>query len=325
MLNRPLSISVVIPLYNKYEAIENTLNSVLQQTRAADEIIVVDDGSTDGSQQLVTEKFGQQVILIKQSNGGVSAARNHGISKARGEYIAFLDADDLWTPHYLEEVERLARQFPEAGLLATRYQYLDSGDHYVNPKIRFSHAVEQTQLMTDYFLVAARGDLPFNASTATLKKTLLENIGGFPCNEPMGEDQDVWAKAALQSSIAYSPRVLAFYNRAAQNRACESKPPQQECPFSRRLNTIASETQDAQLAQQLLDYTASHIRHLAKQNIAAGQLDAAHQLLRDPRCKRQTLKHLWLTCLFAKRSLQVAVDSGLSMSTRKFSQTLLSR
>ena len=107
-----MKISVVIPLYNKRTSVIRALNSVLSQTIQPEEIIVVNDGSTDGSEQLVNELNHPLVRLINQPNAGVSAARNRGIKEAKGDWIAFLDADDEWMPEYLETIKSLSEKYP---------------------------------------------------------------------------------------------------------------------------------------------------------------------------------------------------------------------
>ena len=101
-------ISVIIPLYNKVREIERTLRSVLRQSVLPLEVIVVDDGSTDGSAEVV-ESLGSPIVkLIKQKNAGVSAARNRAMELAQGEWVALLDGDDWWEDGYLENVERMS-------------------------------------------------------------------------------------------------------------------------------------------------------------------------------------------------------------------------
>ena len=102
MNNHQNSISVVIPVFNRKQLIERSINSVINQTYPADEIIVIDDGSIDGTYDLIKKNY-PQVILIHQENKGVSAARNVGITIAKGKWIAFLDSDDEWFPEKLEE------------------------------------------------------------------------------------------------------------------------------------------------------------------------------------------------------------------------------
>ena len=110
-------ISVIIPLYNKVDHIEDTLRSVLAQTYKDYEIVVVDDGSIDGSTELVENLGIDNLRLIRQNNAGVSAARNSGIEEARGEFVALLDADDLWKPDYLAVQFEMTQKYPDCDVL----------------------------------------------------------------------------------------------------------------------------------------------------------------------------------------------------------------
>ena len=112
----PATISVAIPLYNKRREIARTIQSVFDQTFQQFEILVIDDGSTDGGADIVAQIGDPRVRLIRQANAGVSAARNHAISEAKTELIAFLDADDEWKPGFLAAIWDLRERFPEAGL-----------------------------------------------------------------------------------------------------------------------------------------------------------------------------------------------------------------
>ena len=118
-------ISVVIPLYNKAPYIARALNSVLAQERLPEEIIVVDDGSTDGGGDLVKQFKDPLIRLIRQENQGVSAARNRGISLAKGELIAFLDADDTWQPGFLKVISEMRELYPQAGIYGTAYDVIN--------------------------------------------------------------------------------------------------------------------------------------------------------------------------------------------------------
>jgi hypothetical protein len=204
----------------------------------------------------------------------------------------------------LEEVELLANAYPECGLIGTRYQYIDSDEKYVNPHINFCKSTRAEKkpvlsegIMPSYFATAASGDLPFNASTVTIKRSLLHALEGFPEGEIMGEDQDVWARVALCSTIAYTPKVLGFYHRGAKNRCCNQSLPSQECPFSRRLKCYAQTCDDKALAEDILDYTTAHICYLAKQNILSGNYQAAKALLAEPRCWRRPARKILLNTL----------------------------
>lgn len=110
-------ISIVIPLYNKAHTIVNTLSSVFAQTYMDYEVVIVDDGSTDKSVQVIEEHFDDiRIRIIQQENKGVSVARNRGVDESKGDYVAFLDGDDEWHPEYLQTMVELIRQYPTAGL-----------------------------------------------------------------------------------------------------------------------------------------------------------------------------------------------------------------
>lgn len=119
--NRPF-FSVVIPLYNKQNYIKETIKSVLNQTFQDFEIVIVNDGSKDDSVKVVESIQDDRIKLVHQENSGVSVARNMGIKEANAKYIAFLDADDLWLPEFLQTIYELIQNFPDAGLYATAYK-----------------------------------------------------------------------------------------------------------------------------------------------------------------------------------------------------------
>ena len=122
----PCDISVVIPLYNKAAEIGRAVRSVLAQTLPPREVIVVDDGSTDGGADVVERMASSVVRLVRQENRGVSAARNRGIAMASGRYVALLDGDDRWQPQYLEQVWRLIARYPDCGAYGTGFM-VDTG------------------------------------------------------------------------------------------------------------------------------------------------------------------------------------------------------
>lgn len=270
------------------------MDSVLNQSFKDFEIIVVDDGSTDGSPTCIQRTRGDQIRLVRKINGGVSSARNRGIKEAKGEVVAFLDADDTWEPHFLEMMAKLQRDFPEASAFASAYQFVAAEGEFRDPKIRFSKPLRSARLLQDFFEVGSRGDLPFMMSSFCVKKAVCDKVGGFPEGEPMGEDQEFFARVALGYSIAYSPDVLAFYHLDSSNRACVQKVPLAECPFSQRLKDRAMSLDDGSiLREQLLDYTSAHLLNLVSQNVRAGNLRVAGEMLSDKRCTRQVLRYGW--------------------------------
>ena len=288
-------ISVVIPLYNKRNHILDTLHSVAEQTQPATEILVIDDGSTDGGDNLVKEQPIKNLTLIQQENAGVSHARNRGINLATGDYVAFIDADDHWAPQFLEEICSMIAKLPGVGLYATAYQYYDGDNKYVDPKIR-AKKTTQAHIMENYFEIGSRGELPFITSSVCIPKSTFTEIGDFPVGEPMGEDQDLWCRIAARKKIAYSPKILSFYHRDSQNRAMDNIRSIKECPFSERLHQYAiNQVKNETLRQHMIDYTASHLLHIASINQKSGNSNDALRILNDPRCWRKPIKKIWWT------------------------------
>lgn len=128
-----LSFSVVIPLFNKEYSVDRCLKSLTEQTRLPDEIVIVNDGSTDGS-FAIASRFKEQhpeipIVLVDQENAGVSAARNKGVSLASHDLVCFLDADDEWKANFLEVMERLVRDYPDAVLYCLGHELVnDKGE-----------------------------------------------------------------------------------------------------------------------------------------------------------------------------------------------------
>lgn len=213
------NISVIIPLYNKAAEIERTLRSVLEQSLQPLEIIVVDDGSTDGSAAIVERVGGERVRLIRQQNRGVSAARNKGIELSRGEYVAFLDGDDRWQPDYLKSLTDFIARYPDCGAYGVAF-YVDSGEGLVLAD------TPQTEGEVDFFAESMQRYVLI-PSAATLRRDVLLDVGGFPNGMRMGEDQFLWTKVARSAKVAFLPTPLVVYSRAASNRSAATYRPEQ--------------------------------------------------------------------------------------------------
>lgn len=204
--------SVVIPLYNKEKQIACTLRSVFAQTCADYEIIVVDDGSTDGSASVVESLHDPRIRLIRQANAGVSAARNLGIAEARGEYIALLDADDEWRPEYLATIAALIRKYPQCDVFATNYSHVDSNGKTFPTILRKLPFDGDDGILYNYFEVASVSSPPICSICITARKEAFQSVGGFPLGIKSGEDLLTWARLAARYKIAYSKKPLAVFN-----------------------------------------------------------------------------------------------------------------
>ena len=204
-------ISIIIPLYNKEASIATALRGVLAQTYQDFEVVVVDDGSTDGGAAVVETFEDPRIRLIRQENAGVSAARNRGIAEARGEHVAFLDADDEWMPEFLVEIAALIAEYPECRARATNYIFNSNG--VKSPTIlRKMPFTEGRGVLTNYFEVASCSHPPMWTSAVCIERTLLQEIGGFPVGIKSGEDLLTWARIAVRTQWAYSLKVMAQYN-----------------------------------------------------------------------------------------------------------------
>lgn len=206
--------SVVIPLYNKEKSIRSTLQSVLAQTFKDFEVVVVNDGSKDNSRVEVLTLNDSKIRLIDKENGGVSSARNLGIHESKFEWVALLDGDDLYHPHFLETIYSLLKKFPEAEVYFT-------GFGQVNDKTNFKsiHAIPGEGYLDDYFKAVNRvGKTVISSSSVVIKKSLLLEVGGFNTNLKRGEDLDLWERLAKRCKMAYTEKVLAFYRLDAENR-----------------------------------------------------------------------------------------------------------
>ena len=211
------NISVVIPLYNKEREVERALLSVVNQSIAPREIIVVDDGSTDGSRAVVERVMAEypeaRIRLIVQPNGGVSNARNRGISEAQGEFVALLDADDEWLSGYVGEVCRLMEYYPDGDVYSTAFDICYGGE-------RVSASVPAEEGYIDPAVEALARRYPVIPSTATLRRSAVLACGGFPEGMRIGEDQWLWVRLRQRGSrFVFSPMRLVRYSKEASNRS----------------------------------------------------------------------------------------------------------
>ena len=291
-MNMP-TISVVIPLYNNEATIVEAIQSVLKQTFAAKEIIVVNDGSTDGAEGMLKAANLPKVRVLNRKHQGTSASRNIGIKHAKCEFVAFLDPADQWMPSHLEEMVKLTEKFPQAGLFGSRYQVIQENGNFGDANISLKHIDPDGMLITDYFNLVSRGDLPFVMSSVVVNRNLFKHIGGFRAGEAIGADQDFFARVALKAGIAYSPNIRVLHFNQSDLISEDQLIPEKECPFSQRLNLIvANQKIKAGLKRDIQRYCASHLCTIAKLNAQIGRYTIAAKILQDPRCKLNPKQYL---------------------------------
>lgn len=213
--------SIIIPLYNKAGHIVKAVQSVLNQSYHEFELIIINDGSTDNSLQVLetylqaqqnegNNSLAHHVRIINQANEGVSATRNNGVKAAKYGYIAFLDADDWWHKRYLSKMKELIENYPEAKLYSSSY-------YQVKSRVRRKAAIGVTGSFKagyiDYCEVYAKTlCMPVWTSATVIRKEVFEEFQGFKPNLKLGEDFDLWVRVALKYKVAFLNQPLAFYN-----------------------------------------------------------------------------------------------------------------
>ena len=217
---KEMSISAVIPSYNSARFLPNAIKSILKQTRKVDEIIVVDDGSSDDTAEVV-EQFGSAVRYIYQENSGPSAARNRGLRFAKGDWIAFLDADDLWTSQKIEN-QCNAVETHKVKLVAGDMAEVDNRLNILEPSVLKKHNllkffVNQPRLQNPLGMNRLLNKNFIPTGTVLVEKEVITSLGGFTEDIRYGEDLELWSKIAGLYPIACLPEVLMLRTRHEEN------------------------------------------------------------------------------------------------------------
>jgi len=204
-------VSVVIPTYQYAGFVGEAIDSVLAQTYTDYELILVDDGSTDGTREVVAAAYGNQIKYIYQDNRGLAAARNTGIRASKGEYLSFIDADDVWLPNKLElEVEFLDTH-PSVSMVCSNYTYFGSRGR--QKKTGF----EGVPLAFGYGQKEIFFHNPISASAVLIKKLCFEKVGDFDESMIQCEDLDMWLRIAAHFEIDYINTPLSKYRFHERN------------------------------------------------------------------------------------------------------------
>jgi hypothetical protein len=216
-----LKVSIVIPLYNKAPYVERALESIRVQTFSDFEVIVVDDGSTDGGASIVEQYSDRRLRLIKQSNAGPGPARNAGIARGQGDFIAFLDADDEWLPTYLEEgVEALEKLGPDVAAISSGYLEYPTG-HSTEKLWRKRGLKEGVFRVTPETPASlAVSTLAYMTPPSTLARSeVFRKWGGFYSKERcfFAEDAFLWLKVLLNETVALNLKPLVKIHREASD------------------------------------------------------------------------------------------------------------
>ncbi len=192
------AVSVIIPTYNRLELLKETVESVRKQEFREFEVIVVDDGSTDGTAEWLGGL--NDIRAVSRANAGIATSRNNGAAIARGKWLAFLDHDDLWATEKLRDQMDFISKNPDTALVAARHVRL--GKRYRTPR--------HPKWIKGDLLVKAYSESFIHTSSVMIRKDVFDKIGGFPPRYRFADEFDVWLTIARDFPIAYYEKPLVF-------------------------------------------------------------------------------------------------------------------
>lgn len=293
--------SVVIPLYNKAAYIAQTLQSVLDQRVSDFEVVVVDDGSSDDGVKIVESFADARVRVEKQANAGVAAARNRGIALARGEWVAFLDADDWWHPGYLQAQQGAIHGHPSVDVVATNLLPLPDASPWLPERWPELSERPQVSLIEDLPGRWMQG-IPFFTSSVAVRRTRLASMQPcFPVGESCGEDLDLWFRLGEVSAVALTEQPLVAYRLASAGGLTSQHQTLRLPPYLLRMKQRALDPRlglSTQARRSSLKFVADMHVTMARQALVQGRRLEAMRWLGGSQGYRYT-KRWYATCLMA--------------------------
>lgn len=199
--------SVIISVYNKEAYISKTLNSVINQTYVNFELIIINDGSTDKSLEIIKQFKDSRLIIIDQKNQGASYTRNKGLAIAKGKFIALLDGDDFWDTRFLETISEAIYKNPNESIFTTAIAH--KYDNIIVP-VSYSFEMNKSILVLDYF-EASQDHSILSGSSVVFKKSILSITGNFDEALKSGEDTDLWIRFGIHHPIVFLNEVMVYY------------------------------------------------------------------------------------------------------------------
>jgi succinoglycan biosynthesis protein ExoO len=218
-----IRFSVVIPVHNKERHVAAAIASALGQTHAPFEILVIDDCSTDRSAQIVADISDPRLRRFTRNVPGPGgyAARNLGITEAASDWIAFLDADDIWHPEHLADIAEAIAMLPEIGCVATRYEHVYATRRVPSTLTPILARAEGRAISFAEFLQiwVRNGECPIWTSASAFRRDVLQRAGPFPDGKALrGGDKDMWLRAARLAPFTYISHATAEFHREADNK-----------------------------------------------------------------------------------------------------------
>jgi glycosyltransferase involved in cell wall biosynthesis len=229
-------ISVLISVYNGEQTIRETIQSILNQTFEDFEIIVINDGSTDLTLEVLNSIPDPRIKVFSYPNAGLNASRNRGISHASGEYVSFIDADDLWTPDKLEGQLKALQENTDAAIAYSWTDYIDENSQFLRlgPHYSFTGDVFAKLLLADFI---------GSGSNPLIRKSTFAEVGNFDESIKGGQDWDMWLRLAKRYPFAVVPSVQILYRQYATSWSANAK--RQEEGFKRIIEKALSDAPDS--------------------------------------------------------------------------------
>jgi glycosyltransferase involved in cell wall biosynthesis len=238
-------ISVIIPVYNGEKTIQETMESVLNQTFSDFELLVINDGSQDGTLELVHRIQDSRIKVFSYPNAGQSTSRNRGIELSTGEYISFIDADDLWTPDKLEAQLKALQENPKAGVAYSWTDWIDESSQLLG---KGSHNTEQGEVFAKLLL----NDFVANGSNALIQRQALVEVGGFDPLVTPAEDWDLWLRLARHYEFVAVQSAQVLYRIS---------------PNSASFNVWKMEASSLRVIEKAYAIAPQSLQHLKRQSL----------------------------------------------------------
>lgn len=235
-------VSVIIPVYNGEKTIRQTIESVLNQTFRDLELIVINDGSQDSTLKIVSTIQDSRLQVFSYPNSGVSVSRNRGIAQAKGEFVSFIDADDLWTPDKLEAQVKVLQENPQAGVAYSWTDWVDESGQLVG---RGSHLTEQGQVFAKLLL----NDFIGSGSNVLICRKALDEVGDFDQSIAHAEDWDMWLRLAAKYEFLAVPYPQVLYRIS---------------PSSASFNVWRMETSSLRVIEKAFAIAPQSLQHLKR-------------------------------------------------------------
>ncbi|MFD2564607.1 glycosyltransferase family 2 protein [Aquimarina rubra] len=310
--------SIIIPLYNKEKHIANTIQSALDQIFTDYELIIINDGSTDGSEKIVKRFNDNRIHYFYTENTGVSNTRNLGIEKSNGKLIAFLDADDFWYPNHLEILSRLFKKFPNAGLYSTSYEKRFNQKSVLVASFKNVSATSKSFKILDDFFESSSIDSIASSSVSAVPKNVLISLNGFDPKITHGEDTDLWIRIALKHKVAFATYITAVHNLDASNRS------KQVQVAEKKFLNFSKFKKEELTNPSLKKYLDSNRHSIALQYRAAGDFGTAKKYSNNIDYKNLSWKHRFLirqprVILIILKKIQITITDffGIHLSSFK--------